>query len=270
MLQRILTGAVLTVIIIALAILSNTVAFPIIMSLISLIAAFEMVSCFGLRGNLFASIPAYAASVISAVCAYYFGYGACLAVTMCFLVTELAFCVFFDSKLKITDAFTVFASTLYIILCFSALTALRKTPEIGIYLFILLFIAAWMTDTFAYFTGMFLGKHKLIPRISPKKTVEGAIGGVLGCILCFAIYGLVLHFGIGVNVNFVVLMIGAPLMSALAQVGDLIASAIKRSRGIKDYSNLFPGHGGVLDRFDSIMILSPFLLFAAENLRIFG
>lgn len=270
MLQRIITGAILAVLVIVLVVFSGTWFFPVVMTLLTALGTYEMLGCVGTKKVYLISIPTLIASISSAVCAYFFGYAACLAIIMMYLTALLGMCVFFDEKVKVNDVFCTFTSTLYVMLCFAAFITIRKIPDTGLYLFLLIFVAAWITDTFAYFTGVFIGKHKLIPRISPKKTVEGSVGGIVFCVIAFAVYGNVLHRFFDVQVNFPVLISVGFVMSIIAQIGDLIASAIKRSYGIKDYGNLFPGHGGVLDRFDSIMILSPFLLFAAETLNIFG
>ena len=112
-----------------------------------------------------------------------------------------------------------------------------------------------MTDTFAYFTGFFLGKHKLCPEISPKKTVEGAVGGVVGAIIGSVLLALIMNKCVGFEEGFSYLeaaLIAVPL-SFIGQIGDLAASLTKRHFGVKDYGKIFPGHGGVMDRFDSII-----------------
>ena len=125
----------------------------------------------------------------------------------------------------------------------------------GIYVW-LIFIISFMTDTFAYFSGYLFGKHKLIPSISPKKTIEGSIGGVLGSTICCVIFGYL--FKLDITHMILVGSIG----SIVAQFGDLFASAIKRYVGIKDYGKLIPGHGGILDRFDSVILVAPFVYYA--------
>ncbi|KXZ39805.1 phosphatidate cytidylyltransferase [Alkalithermobacter thermoalcaliphilus JW-YL-7 = DSM 7308] len=115
----------------------------------------------------------------------------------------------------------------------------------------LIFIIAWMTDTFAYFSGYFFGKHKLIPKVSPKKTVEGSIGGIIGSIISCVIFGYL------TNQNVLDMVIIGFMGSIFAQVGDLFASSVKRFVNIKDYGKLIPGHGGILDRFDSIIFTAP-------------
>ncbi|MGL5756979.1 MAG: phosphatidate cytidylyltransferase [Paraclostridium sp.] len=125
----------------------------------------------------------------------------------------------------------------------------------GIYVW-LIFIISFMTDTFAYFSGYLFGKHKLIPSISPKKTIEGSIGGILGSTICCVLFGYVF------NLDIVHMVLVGSLGSVVAQFGDLFASAIKRYVGIKDYGKLIPGHGGILDRFDSVILVAPFVYYA--------
>ena len=109
------------------------------------------------------------------------------------------------------------------------------------------------SDTCAYFAGYAFGKHKLIPKVSPKKTIEGSIGGILGSTL------ICLAFGYYFNIDLKVIVILGFLGSIVAQVGDLFASSVKRYVGIKDYGKLIPGHGGILDRFDSVILVAPFV-----------
>ena len=122
-------------------------------------------------------------------------------------------------------------------------------------------LAAWGTDIFAYFAGYLFGKHKLIPKVSPKKTIEGSIGGILGSTL------VCLGFGYYFNLNLTMIILLGFFGSIIAQMGDLFASSIKRYVGIKDYGKLIPGHGGVLDRFDSVILVAPFV-YSVINLFI--
>jgi phosphatidate cytidylyltransferase len=158
----------------------------------------------------------------------------------------------------------MYAMFLYIVGCFASIVCLRYFdygPTKGIldgkYLYLLVFIGAWVCDTFAYFTGRFFGKHKLIPEISPKKTIEGAIGGIVFTAVAFGIYFLILDKCFNYKLNPIALIILGIVVAVISQIGDLIASAIKRQYEIKDYGFIFPGHGGVLDRFDSVMLVAP-------------
>lgn len=268
--QRIITGAAIALLMIAIFALSHTLVYPIIMGVLCVIGTWEMLGCIGHRKNLYLSIPAVLVSALSPILAYFCGYGAMLTVVMCYLTILLAESVFFDEDVKVTNVSEVFLTTMYVVLCFTALLRLRYIGDGAQYIYILVFVAAWITDTFAYFTGVFFGRHKLIPKISPKKTIEGAIGGVIFCVIAFVVYGIVVENIMNVQMNLVTLVVVGFVMSVVSMIGDLVASSIKRTYGLKDYGNLFPGHGGVLDRFDSIMILAPLLLFVVENIKLFN
>lgn len=148
--------------------------------------------------------------------------------------------------------------TIYITGTILSLIILRESYNI--FALLLPFIIAWATDTGAYFTGYFLGKHKLAPEMSPKKTVEGAIGGVLLAIILTVVYGLILY-GSFYTIGMIKYAIVGCAGSVLAQIGDLAASCIKRDFGKKDYGTLLPGHGGLMDRFDSVLFVAPYVLF---------
>ena len=124
-------------------------------------------------------------------------------------------------------------------------------------LVVLPLVIAFVSDAFALFAGMAFGKHKLAPELSPKKTVEGAVGGFLGAVVCTVLYGAVLQFGFDLKVHYLLLALYGALGSVVSQLGDLSFSYIKREYGIKDFGNIFPGHGGVLDRFDSVIFCAP-------------
>ncbi len=134
-------------------------------------------------------------------------------------------------------------------------------------------MGAWGTDTGAYFVGVTMGKHKLCPEISPKKTVEGAIGGIVICIILMGILTFIAELispslGFSLNINYPIILAITPVLSVLGMVGDLIASAIKRQYGVKDFGNIMPGHGGALDRFDSVLMVLPAVFIASIMLPI--
>jgi phosphatidate cytidylyltransferase len=132
------------------------------------------------------------------------------------------------------------------------------TMYYGRYFILIAFVLAFLSDTGAYFAGLYLGKHKLAPVISPKKTVEGMIGGVLAAIVGMLLYTLVLDLAFDFfQVNYLYAVLYGVVGSLASVFGDLSFSVIKRQCGIKDYGNLIPGHGGILDRFDSMMIVAP-------------
>lgn len=121
-------------------------------------------------------------------------------------------------------------------------------------------IAAWGTDIFAYIVGRTIGKHKF-SKISPNKSIEGCIGGIIGAVSLTLIYTLAINTFLGMNINYIYICIISCLLSIIGQLGDFSASSIKRYVGIKDFSNLLPGHGGMLDRIDSLIFIAPFAYF---------
>ena len=141
------------------------------------------------------------------------------------------------------------------------LTSLIRILMLGIgrYVIMIPFVVAFVSDGGAYFAGYFLGKHKLAPVVSPNKTIEGAVGGLLAAMLAMILYALILDLGFHFQVNYLVAILYGLVGSAVGVFGDLIFSVIKRQTGIKDYGNLIPGHGGILDRFDSVMMVAPLM-----------
>ena len=136
---------------------------------------------------------------------------------------------------------------------------LARHYEGGIYLVWVIFISSWVSDTFAYLVGVMLGKHKLAPVLSPKKSIEGSVGGIVGAVLIGAVYGSFLNSAFGVQYMGGILAFIGGVGSVISQVGDLAASAIKRNHNIKDYGKLIPGHGGIMDRFDSVIFTAPII-----------
>ena len=131
--------------------------------------------------------------------------------------------------------------------------------KVGRYFVIIPFIVAYMNDAGAYLVGIKFGKHKLAPVVSPNKTYEGLLGGLAGSVLGMILYSLVLQFAFKFQVNYLLAILYGVVGSSAGVFGDLCFSVIKRQTGIKDYGHLFPGHGGVLDRFDSMMLVAPLI-----------
>lgn len=266
----------LVIVTLAVVLLSHTLIFPAVITLLCVVGVSEMLRCIGVWKKLQISVPAMLYALVCPVIAMNFRYGVLMAVTVGFMFALLVMLVYANEKVNATEVCTAFTMVVYITVCFTCLIRLRYATTdagsnsgemIGQYVYLLVFVAAWITDTFAYFTGVFFGKHKLCPKISPKKTVEGSLGGIVFCVISFMIYGVVLSAVNGGKIvpNYIGLAVIGLVMSVLSQTGDLLASVIKRTYGVKDYGKLFPGHGGVLDRFDSVLLLTPFLLVLVED-----
>ncbi|HJC56045.1 MAG TPA: phosphatidate cytidylyltransferase [Candidatus Eisenbergiella intestinipullorum] len=165
--------------------------------------------------------------------------------------------------LQAGSVMTAFFCFFYGPVLFSFVWLTRQLPG-GICMVWLIFISSWICDTCAYLSGMAFGKHRLTPVLSPKKSVEGAVGGVLGSALVGALFGHLLLNGIFEGQEMA--LISAVICAAgavISQIGDLAASGIKRNHGIKDYGKLIPGHGGVMDRFDSVLFTAPIIYYLA-------
>ena len=263
---RILTAIGMAIFGIPLLIFSDMLIYPIAVSALALIAMFEMLGVTGFRRNPAVFIPAYAAVAAFPLLSYFFAENlkelavAALLTTMGLLLYYFGYAVTRKGRVKFSSLATHITTLFYLAASFSSISLVRYIPN-GVYYFGMVFLASWTSDVFAYFCGRAFGKHKLIPEVSPKKTVEGAIGGVIFTTLAFLLYGFIITMLEGTpNPNYIVLALLGFVLSIVSMFGDLIASLIKREHGIKDYGKIFPGHGGVLDRFDSILAVAPILL----------
>ena len=263
MITRIITALVLGVVILAPAVIfSGTPVLPIICAIMCTIGVYEIVKCFKAHNSYALLVPSMALGLCMPIFARYTFSGntifalAVLVLVYAFYMFSLT--VFTNNKISIDEISKVVVMTVYISVGFSCIVLLRDLPS-GQFLFFLTFLAAWTTDVFAYFTGYLFGKHKLSPVISPKKTIEGSIGGTLLCTAAFVIYSLIINHFFELQTNAIMFGIIGFSSSIVSQIGDLLASAAKRKYDTKDYGHIFPGHGGVLDRFDSIIAVAPIL-----------
>ncbi len=270
---RIISAAVLLPILLVFLIWLPKVWTVILLSLICAIGAYELLMGTKLVKNI--RLVAYSALLAIGVCFWSF-YGvrqitilgldestyylvsfqwllAGILVFTAILFTEL---LLSKAKLPIRSMAMCYVAGLVIPFLLCSLVRIFALEK-GRYLVYAPFVAAFMSDTAAYFVGKYFGKRKLSPVISPKKTVEGLFGGIAGAVVGMLIYAMILQFACGLQVNFWAALLYGVLGSGAGVFGDLCFSAIKRQVGIKDYGNLIPGHGGVLDRFDSVVIVAP-------------
>ncbi len=256
---RIISGAVLVVIGVAAIVLGGPVLLGVLL-FCSLIGMDEYFRAAGVVSSG-EKTPAAAWTAFAGACAYYaavffLGGGWCLPVLALVILAVMSCYVLTFSKISSAQAADACFGFVYVavMLCF---VYLIRAGEKGLSLVWLVFLSSWVADTCAYFTGYFLGKHKMAPVLSPKKTIEGAAGGILGSALSGVLFALIV--GEGSLAPRLALICGAGAVISI--FGDLAASAVKRDRGIKDYGNLIPGHGGILDRFDSVIFTAPVIYF---------
>ena len=266
---RTITSVFILLVMIPIILLSKFIIYPIALSALAVMATFEILRALGVEKNWYLSIPAYILAGVFPFASYFvtaqssFTYLLTIAALIyIYMIYTMGVSVFSKGQTTFKTISEVLLSVTYVVVSFTSLSMIRYIDkEIGLYKLILVFIVSWVCDAMAYVVGSLIGKHKLIPEISPKKTVEGAIGGVVSAIAAYMLYGLVLDLAIpNVEVNYIVLAVFGLVLAVVSQLGDLIASLIKREHNIKDYGKLLPGHGGIMDRFDSIMAVSTILL----------
>lgn len=263
---RILTSIVMAIVGIPILVFSRYIVFPIATAFLAFVAVFEMLRVFGVEKKYLLSVPAYALALLLPLLSYFFAAEhtlayllACAASVFAYLIYMFFVAVFMRGKIKFSSVSEIFAACVYVIFSFTALTVMRYLDN-GIWNLAAVFVIAWGSDVFAYFTGMLFGKHKLIPEISPKKTVEGSVGGIICSTLLILLYGAVVDMTTDMIPNYIALAACGFVLSAVSQIGDLTASLIKREHEVKDYGRLFPGHGGVMDRFDSVVSITVILM----------
>ncbi len=251
---RIITGLCLVPLLV-LVLLSNVYVVSAAVAIISVMGLFEFFKATELSKHKGLCTVGYAAAVFVCLRTYI---PVSLYMLLFYVGLVAIFCVMLKchKTVSVLDAGLLIFGIIYIPFLLSTLIDI-KGLQYGTRLLWIVFIGAFATDTFAYFSGVFLGKHKLCPDISPKKTIEGSIGGSLGCIVLLLLYGLLLEKGFNMDINYIKLGVLGLIISPVSQIGDLTASIIKRKYGVKDYGSLFPGHGGILDRLDSVIAVAP-------------
>lgn len=260
MLLRVIVGVALLPILPLVLFFAPGWVFPLVVGALSAAAAYELLGVTGIVKNKRVLCYALIFSAALSPRFYFFDRPGWLSLAGMFLLIFVLFVEALCNPKEITfhTICAVVMTGLIVPTFFSSLIRITQMPQ-GKHVIMLPFIAALLTDTCAYFAGVLLGKHKLAPDISPKKTVEGAVGGILGCILGMVSYGLIESLGFHNGVNFALIALYGLLGSVVAQVGDLSMSLVKRQYGIKDFGKLMPGHGGILDRFDSLLFAAPLI-----------
>ena len=182
-----------------------------------------------------------------------------------YLVLLMAIYVFAYPRYSSEHVMLVFFGMFYVAMMLSYVYQTRMLAN-GVFIVWLIFICSWGCDTSAYCVGMLIGKHKLAPVLSPKKSIEGAVGGVVGAALLGAVYAAAINGFANVGASVLHYAVICAVGAVISQIGDLAASGIKRNHDIKDYGRLIPGHGGILDRFDSVIFTAPVIYYLAAIL----
>lgn len=270
--QRVITALLFGIVFIGAMLLMNTIIFPVFVALLSAIAVWEIEKATGLTNKLIIA-SSIAFSVLIPFLVHFCIDVPVSAVGSIYVVLVLIFMLLKFEETRFEQAVMAIFASVCVPYSFSLMIVFRDIHKHfegfakvdGVFFLIFAFFASWMTDTFAYFVGSKLGKHKLCPKISPKKSVEGAIGGVLGAVLLNLLLLFVFDkffFEEQTALSYAVVAVLSVVLSVVSMFGDLAASTIKRNFGIKDFGKLLPGHGGIMDRFDSALFVMPVLYSA--------
>ena len=254
---RLLSGIVLVIILIATVGTGGGLLFG-FLALISLIGLSELYKVVDVQNKIL-GLTGYLGAVVYYGILYTGQMQYVTLLTIAFLVVLMAVYVFSFPTFKAEQVMTVFFGVFYVAVMLSYVYQTRMLEDGAVAVW-LIFLSSWGCDTSAYCVGMLIGKHKMAPVLSPKKSIEGAVGGVAGAALLGVIYAAATQ---GKMAEYALICAVGALIS---MVGDLAASAIKRNQNIKDYGKLIPGHGGILDRFDSVIITAPVIYYLAKTI----
>ena len=266
---RVVVAVILILILLSLALWLAPVYLAVMVAIISCVSAFELMRATGeAKSKRMYIWPMITAALIPL--GTFFGFAElmlriCLTFLMLTLFAEAIFTYGKEKQVDFSSVLTGFFAGLIIPVCLSALVSLRVVENGGL-LILMAFIITAVSDTGGYFGGMFFGKHKGVIKASPNKSLEGFIGSMVLGILGILIFGAIVSAVYKVSVNYAVLILYAVLGNVTTQIGDLAFSVVKRQHGIKDYGNLMPGHGGMLDRFDSIIFTAPLVYMLVKHI----
>lgn len=262
-----LISAFFGIIVLILVLLGNQTVFDVVVTLISSMAIYEVLGAVGLKEKkTFTAFSVFMPLALMLASHFFEAY--LLTVAFVFLAVFLLIMLFNHKRYSFSDVSMAFTSAIMLSVPFLFVSMTRRLGNENLDVLVIL-IGSWITDSCAYFSGYFFGKHKLAPTISPKKTVEGSIGGVLGVIIIMVAYAYVAGNIMNVSVNLVSAAVIGFVAGVVSQFGDLCASIIKREHNIKDFGNIMPGHGGVMDRFDSLMFVAPAVYYILKFFPIF-
>ena len=258
---RFFSGIVLITILAFVLYTGGTILF-LLCAILSILGLVELFQVFKLEKSGLALI-AYILTVFYYMMLLLYRSSGILLFLIALLLLLLMFYVLSFPKYNIKQVSMIFFGIIYVAVTLSFVYLIRTRNNYGKYFVWLIFISSWGSDTFAYCTGMLFGKHKFSKNLSPNKTVEGVVGGILGASLLGALYTYIIFYKVAKDISFSCLQvaIACAIGAIISMLGDLAASAIKRDFNVKDYGNIIPGHGGILDRFDSVIFTAPALYF---------
>lgn len=240
----------------------------VVLSALCAMGVYEVLNNTGIVKVKAVTIVALVASVIFSLSIVINSVILALLLNIFYFLVVVALTLKFHESIDMSALFATFCAPVILSYAFSFIYHLFTVNNTKCFFFALIFAFSWGSDTLAYFSGRFFGKKKLCPNISPKKTVEGFIGGIIGSVVISLIIYFIYKNFITIKMSVLQLVLLSAVFSVIGVMGDLFASIIKRKTGIKDYGSIMPGHGGVLDRFDSVLLISPLLYLAISVLSL--
>ncbi|MDO4312564.1 MAG: phosphatidate cytidylyltransferase [Eubacteriales bacterium] len=255
---RLISGIVLVIVLIATVGIGGLLLYGVLLAA-SLIGLTELYKVVRVQDKIL-GIVGYLAAIGYYVLLYLNKMEYVMPLAILTLMLVMAVYVFAYPQFVAEQVTTVFFGVFYVAVMLSCVYLTRELPDGGVMVW-LIFLSSWGCDTCAYCVGMLIGKHKMAPVLSPKKSVEGGIGGIVGAALLGVIFALGMNHFADASVSPALCGLICGVGGAISQIGDLSASAIKRNHKIKDYGKLIPGHGGILDRFDSVIFTAPVIYY---------
>ncbi|MBQ6996999.1 MAG: phosphatidate cytidylyltransferase [Oscillospiraceae bacterium] len=259
---RVLTAAIAVPVLLVILLALPKLVAAIVLGLMCALASYELLSATGflkhIRLVIYSSVMALLVPVWSYLGSSIVWANAGILVFCAAVFTEM---MLNHIKLRFDRIAVCFVAGVVIPYLFSSIVRIHIADGTGRFFVLIPLIIAFISDSGAYFVGLYLGRRKLAPAISPNKTVEGAIGGLIASVLGMLLYMFILDIAFGFKVNYLAVIVYGIVCAAAGVFGDLCFSVIKRQAGIKDYGTLIPGHGGILDRFDSMVIIAPLVEF---------
>lgn len=273
--QRVVTALIGLCLFCVILLLFNTFFFNAILSIVAILSVYELLHAYNIDqykvvmviSCIFAGIVPLLVNKSSAV--------ASIILVIVYVAILFMYALKNHEKIKIETVGLVFFIS--VVFTFSIMPLLYIRDQFGLttglYYFLLIFACSWGSDSGAYFAGRFFGKRKLSPKISPNKTIEGVFGGVISCLMFVTLLTILYYFyeaslGNTIQINYFILIVGSIVGSLIGVLGDLFASMIKRQCSIKDFGQLMPGHGGLVDRLDSTFFVAPFFFVMLQIARI--
>ena len=257
--KRVVTALVLVPVLFLITLAAPKIVAAVVWGLLLMVGVYELLYCTGLvrhpRMVLYSAVMAFMSSIWS-----YYGSNQAVGMLIFLVFWTLLFSELMANHVKISVEMVmacIFAGAVVPYLL-SAIIRIHVMSS-GRYLILIPFVVAFMSDAGAYYAGTLFGKHKLAPVVSPNKTVEGVVGGLVSAVLGMLIYAVIMQLGFKLRIHYGAAILYGLLGSGIGVIGDLCFSIIKRQSGLKDYGNLLPGHGGFFDRFDSVVTVAPLI-----------